>query len=111
MNCRIMKIYEVQQTYLILSQAKLDGLTTEEKYKVITAARSFKDKAKEFEDFIKDTQEKVTDEKEQNEILQKEAAKDIEINAEKVGKETFDKLIDKNPWNVAQIMMLEDNVK
>ena len=34
-----MKKYEVQQGYIILSQAKLDGLTTEEKHNVISVAR------------------------------------------------------------------------
>ena len=57
-----MKKYEVQQGYIILSQAKLDGLTTEEKHNVISVARKMKSQATEFEDFIKDTQERVREE-------------------------------------------------
>lgn len=106
-----MKIYEVQQTYLILSQAQLEGLKTDEKYKVISAARELKKHTKDFEDFISETQSKVSDEKEQRTILEKEAAKEIEVSIEKVGKEVFDKLLEKNNWNVAQIMLLEDNLK
>lgn len=105
-----MKVIEAQQGFIILSQAKLDGLTTEQKYKVLKVARTLKQTAKEFEDFIKDTQEKVTDTKEQNEILSKEAEKEIEVNVEKLG-DTFDKLLEANSWNVSQTMLLEDLIK
>lgn len=105
-----MKIIEAQQGFIILSQAKLDGLTTEQKYKVLKVARTLKQTAKEFEDFIKDTQEKVTDTKEQNEILSKEAEKEIDVSFDKLG-ETFDKMLEHNSWNVAQVMLLEDILK
>lgn len=102
-----MKTIEAQQGYLALSQAKLDGLTTEQKYKVLKIARALKQSAKDFEDFIKDVQEKVTDVREQNKILSKEADRDVEINIEKLG-EVFDKLLEVNDWNVAQTLLLDD---
>lgn len=105
-----MKIIEAQQGFIVLSQAKLEGLTTEQKYKVLKVARTLKQTAKDFEDFIKDTQEKVTETKEQNEILSKEAEKEIEITVEKLG-DTFDKLLEANSWNVSQAILLEDLIK
>lgn len=105
-----MKVIEAQQGFIILSQAKLEGLTTEQKYKVLKVARTLKQTAKDFEDFIKDTQEKVTDTKEQNEILSKEAEKEIEVTVEKLG-DTFDKLLEANSWNVSQSMLMEDLIK
>ena len=105
-----MKVIEAQQGFIILSQAKLEGLTTEQKYKVLKVARTLKQAAKDFEDFIKDTQEKVTDTKEQNKILSKEAEKEIEVKVEKLG-ETFDKLLEVNSWNVSQAILLEDLIK
>lgn len=106
-----MKIIEVQQGFIILSQAKIQGLTTEQTYKVLDVARTLKKTSKEFEDFIKDVQEKITDPKEQNEILSKEAEKEVDIKIEKLGKETFDKLLDLNSWNVSQAMLLEDLIR
>lgn len=111
MNYRIMKIYEAQQCYLLLAQAQVDGLSTDEVYNVIKATRSLKGVATNFDDFVKDTKEKVTDKKQQEEIVQKEYVKDVEVEVEKLGKEIFDKLIKANKWSVGQIMMLEDNVK
>lgn len=105
-----MKTIEAQQGFIILSQAKLDGLTTEQKYKVLKVARILKQTAKDFEDFIKDTQERVTEIKEQNEILSKEADKEIDVKIEKLG-ETFDKLLEVNSWNVSQAILLEDLIK
>lgn len=105
-----MKVIEAQQGFIILSQAKLDGLTTEQKYKVLKVARTLKQSAKDFEDFIKDIQEKVTDAKEQNEILSKEAEKEIDVKIEELG-ETFDKLLEVNSWNVSQAILLEDLIK
>lgn len=105
-----MKKYEVQQGYIILSQAKLDGLTTEEKHNVISVARKMKSQATEFEEFIKDTQERISDKKEAGEIINKEAEKDIEIDIPKLGG-VFDKMLEHNSWNVAQTMLLEDLIK
>lgn len=106
-----MKIIEVQQGFIILSQAKIQGLTTEQTYKVLDVARTLKKTSKEFEDFIKDVQEKITDPKEQNEILSKEAEKEVDIKIEKLGKEPFDKLLELNSWNVSQAMLLEDLIR
>lgn len=105
-----MKNYEAQQAFIILSQAKLDGLTTEEKHKVINVARSLKKSAKDFEDFIKDTQEKVTDKAEAGQIINAEAEKEIEATFDRLG-DTFDKMLEHNSWNVAQMMLLEDMIK
>lgn len=105
-----MKVIEAQQAFIIISQAKIEGLTVEQKYKVMNVARTLKSHAKDFEDFIKDTQEKVTDAKEQNEIFQKEAEREIEVTFERLG-ETFDKLLEVNGWNVTQAMLLEDLIK
>lgn len=105
-----MKVIEAQQGFIILSQAKLEGLTTEQKYKVLKVARTLKQTAKDFEDFIKDTQEKVTEIKEQNEILSKEAEREIDIKIENLG-EIFDKLLEVNSWNVSQAILLEDLIK
>lgn len=105
-----MKLVIAHQIYLILGQAELKGLTSDEKYKVITLAREFKKVSQEFEDFIKDTQESVKDRVELNSIIEKEADKNITISSDKLGN-IFDKLMDSNNWNVAQILMLEDNIK
>lgn len=105
-----MKKYEARQAYIILSQAKLDGLTAEEKRKVINVARSMKKASDDFEDFIKETQEKVKDAGEANTIISQEAETEAKLNIEKLG-ETFDKMVDNNSWNVAQIILLEDFVK
>lgn len=105
-----MKIYEAQQGFIVLSQAKLDGLSTEEKHKVIKVARSLKSVAKEFEEFITDTQERVADKVEASKIIESEANKETEVEIEKLG-DTMDKMMDHNSWNVAQIMLLEDLVK
>ena len=105
-----MKVIEAQQAFIILSQAKIEGLTVEQKYKVMNVARTLKSHAKDFEDFIKDTQEKVTDAKEQNAILTKEAEREIEVTFEKLG-DMFDKLLEVNGWNVTQSMLLEDLIK
>ena len=105
-----MKKYEVQQGFIILSQAKLDGLTTEEKHNVISVARKMKSQATEFEEFIKDTQERVSDKKEAGEIINKEAEKDIEIDIPKLGG-VFDKMLEHNSWNVAQTMFVDSKTK
>lgn len=105
-----MKLLIAHQIYLLIGSAKLNGLTSDEKYKVITLAREFKKVSQEFEDFIKDTQENVKDRVELNSIIEKEADKNIDINIEKLGS-IFDKFIDANDWNVAQILMLEENIK
>lgn len=105
-----MKIFIAQQIYMLLSPAKLTGLSLEEKYKVITLARVFKKVAQEFEDFIKDSQENISDKVELNSIIEKEATQEVDINYDKLG-EVFDKLISSNDWNVAQILMLEEYIK
>lgn len=105
-----MKVIEAQQAFIILSQAKIDGLTTEQKYKVLDVARALKNPSSEFEDFIKDAQEKVNDAKEQNAILTKEAEKQIDVEFQKLG-DTFDKLMEINSWNVSQAMLLRDLIK
>lgn len=105
-----MKTYEVQQGYIILSQAKLEGLSTEEKYKVISVARKMKAQATEFQEFIRDTQERVSDKREAEEIINKEAEMNIKIEIPKLGN-LFDKMLEHNSWNVAQIMLLEDLIK
>lgn len=107
-----MKIFNAQQVYMLLSQAKLDNLTTDEKYKVIKSAREFKKITTEFEDFIKETQEnkELTDEAEVRNILEKEATREVEIKVEPLG-EIFNKLLESNNWNVGQIIMLEDYIK
>lgn len=106
-----MKNYEAQQCYLLLVQAQVDGLSTDEVYKVINTTRSLKGVATNFDDFVKDTKEKVTDKKQQDEIIQKEYLKDVEVEVEKLGKEIFDKLIKANKWSVGQITMLYDYIK
>lgn len=107
-----MKVFEAQQSYYLLSQAKLDGLTTDEKYKVLSVARSFKALAKDFEDFIKDTQEgEVKDKNEQNKIISAEAERVIEKSSAVLEATVFDKLLEANAWNVAQVMLLEDCIK
>lgn len=105
-----MKVIEAQQAFVTLSKAKMDGLTTEEKYKVLNAARKLKSASLEFDEFIKDTQEKVPDQKEQNQILSKKAEEEITIEIEKLG-DVFDKLMEVNSWNVSQAMVLEDVIK
>lgn len=105
-----MKVLEAQKAFVTLSQSKMDGLTTEEKYKVLNAARKLKAASLEFEEFIKDTQEKVPDQKEQNQILSKKADEEITIEIEKLG-DTFDKLMGANNWDVSQAMVLEDVIK
>ena len=105
-----MKVIEAQQAFIIISQAKIDGLTTEQKYKVLDVARALKKPSSEFEEFIKDTQEKVKDAKEQNAILTKEAERQIEVEFPKLG-DTFDKLMEINSWNVSQAMLLSDLIK
>lgn len=107
-----MKIFMVQQVYLLLGKAELEGLTIDDKYKVIILAREFKKVAQDFEDFIKESQERITDAKELNSVIEKEATREIEVSAEKLGKEVFDKLLNANPkWNVSQILMLEEYIK
>lgn len=106
-----MKNYEAQQCYLLLVQAQVDGLSTDEIYKVINTTRSLKGVATNFDDFVKDTKEKVIDKKQQDEIIQKEYVKDVEVEVEKLGKEIFDKLIKANKWSVGQITMLYDYIK
>lgn len=106
-----MKLYEVQQAYVVASKAELKGLTTDEKYKLIKNVRELKSKVNEFEEFIKDTQDKVTNVEEQNAILNKEAIKDVEVNIEKMGKESFDKMLENNEWNATQAVLMEDLLK
>lgn len=105
-----MKAYEVQQGYIILSQAKMDGLNTEEKYRVIDVARKLKTYANEFEEFVKETQSKISDSKEANEIIGIEAEKVVELDIPKLGS-IFDKMIEHNSWNVAQAILMEDLIK
>lgn len=106
-----MKLYEVQQAYVVAAKAELKGLTTDEKYKLIKNVRELKSKVNDFEEFIKDTQEKVTNVEEQNAILNKEATKDVEVNIEKMGKESFDKMLENNEWNATQACLMEDLFK
>lgn len=105
-----MKIFIIQQLYIMLSSTKLEGLTIDEKYKVLNVARELKKVSKEFEDFIKDSQESIKDNKELNMIIEREATREIEIKIDKLGK-TFDKLLEHNDWNVSQVLMLEENLK
>lgn len=105
-----MKLYEVQQAYVVAAKAELKGLTTDEKYKLIKNVRELKSKVNDFEEFIKDTQEKVTNVEEQNAILNKEATKDVEVNIEKMG-EAFDKMLENNEWNATQASLMMDLFK
>lgn len=105
-----MTILTAHQIYLLLGSATLSGLTSDEKYKVITLAREFKKVSKNFEDFIKDTQESVKNSVELNSIIEKEATKSIELDINKIDK-IFDKLVDNNNWNISQILMLEEYIK
>lgn len=105
-----MKVLEAQKAFVALSQSKMDGLTTEEKYKVLNSARKLKLISLEFEEFIRDTQEKVPDLKEQNKIISKKAEEEVTIEIEKIGG-TFDKLMGVNNWDVSQAMALEDVIK
>lgn len=105
-----MKLYEARYIYQLLAGAHLTGMTAEQKYKVIDLMVEVKKPFMEFDEFIKDTREKVSDEKELAEILNKEASKDIELKFEKLG-EVFDKLIEANDWTVNDISLLKELVK
>lgn len=105
-----MKLYEARYIYQLLAGAHLTGMTAEQKYKVIDLMVEVKKPFMEFDEFIKDTREKVSDEKELTEILNKEASKDIELKFEKLG-EVFDKLIEANDWTVNDISLLKELVK
>lgn len=103
-----MKVVEVQQGYIVLSHADITGLTVDEKYKVMNIARVLKKHAKEFEEFIKDTQEKIPNTREQNAILDKEAEREINLEFDSLGKTLFNKLLEINKWNVTQAVLMED---
>lgn len=105
-----MKLYEASKIYSMLSNAHMTGMTAEQKYKVLNVTREFKKPCVEFEDFVKDTRDKVTDEKEANEILNKEFAKEVEIKCDKLG-DTFDKLIEANDWVVNDMDLMEKLIK
>lgn len=105
-----MKLYEARYIYQLLAGAHLTGMTAEQKYKVIDLMVEVKKPCMEFEEFIKDTKEKVSDEKELTEILNKEASKTIELKFEKLG-EVFDKLIEANDWTVNDISLMKELVK
>ena len=105
-----MKLYEARYIYPILAGAHLTGMTAEQKYKVINLTREVKKPCMEFDEFINDTRDKVSEEKELSEILNKEASKEIEMKFEKLG-EVFDKLIEANDWTVNDISLLEELVK
>lgn len=106
-----MKIVEIQNIYNLLANAKTDGLTVDEKYKVVTLSRTFKKVVEEFQSFVSDLREKDMTDEEKNQIATKEVFKEVEnFKYDKLG-ETFDKLIAANNWTVIQIDELEKILK
>lgn len=104
-----MKTIEAINLYKALFNVKSDKLNGDDKHKLITNFRALKKVATDFQDFIEDTRNTIDGEKEINEVCNKEAMKEIEVNIEKMGDEAFSALVDSNPeWTLGQISDFED---
>lgn len=104
-----MKVFELNQGYMVACASTLDGLETADKYKVIKAVRALKKVADDFNGFVEQTKESEKTEKEQIKIIDAEANREIEIPAfDKIKPEAFEKMMSVNSWNVAQAMYMQD---
>lgn len=106
-----MKIIEIQNIYNVLSVADTKGMSVDEKYKSLILVRNFKKVVDEFQSFISDLKEKDMTDEEKNQIIEKEAFREIEdFKYERLG-DSFDKLMAANDWTLGQIEILEKILK
>lgn len=106
-----MKVIEIQNIYNVLSVADTKGLSVDEKYKSLTLVRNFKKVVDEFQSFISDLKEKDMTDEEKNQIIEKEAFREVEdFKYEHLG-DAFDKLMAANDWTLGQIEILEKILK
>lgn len=106
-----MKVIEIQNIYNVLSVADTKGMSVDEKYKSLILVRNFKKVVDEFQSFISDLKEKDMTDEEKNQIIEKEAFREIEdFKYERLG-DSFDKLMAANDWTLGQIEILEKILK
>lgn len=106
-----MKVIEIQNIYNALSVADTKGMSVDEKYKSLILVRNFKKVVDEFQSFISDLKEKDMTDEEKNQIIEKEAFREIEdFKYERLG-DAFDKLMAANDWTLGQIEILEKILK
>lgn len=126
---------DIVTAYRLINPAKLTKMETSERFALILITRQLKKVATDFDDFLKDVQEKMKPEgfdaiaekvqgrkeltpeetaawnkyhKDINDSLKGELDKEMELDFEPLGKESFEKFIESNDFNVSEILAIED---
>lgn len=126
---------DIVTAFRLINDAKLTKMEPSERFALISITRQLKKVAVDFDDFFKDVREKMKPEgidaiaekiqrrveltpeeaaiwnKYNNDInnsLKGEFEKEIELDFEPLGKESFERFIESNDFNVSDILVISD---
>ena len=100
----------------VLSGASMSKLASTDKCRVLDILRSFRPEVKDWNESIKETQEKVKAEQlteaEANAWLNEKAKEDIEVKIPgKLSKDAFEKLMESNEsWSAGMFLLIEEHL-
>lgn len=129
------KTNDIVSAFRLINPAKLTKMETAERFSLILATRQLKKVATEFDDFLKDVQEKMKPEgfdaiagkvqahkdlapdelkawnkyqQDISECLKGELEKEVEVDFEPLSKEAMEHFIDSNDFAVSDIILIMD---